>query len=242
MVRARREAVPDSLRRAHRRLRRPSRSTLVYVAIGTVLLGLLGWVLYGTSLLGVREISVSGSQIAGPDAVRAAAAVPMGTPLARLDVNEVADRVRAVPSVREVDVSRSWPRTLVITVTERTPVAVVAGPNGFVVLDASGVVFNLVPVHPAGVVVLRLATPGAEDPSTVAALRVVAALTPQLRATLKELIAEAPTRIVLYLTDGRVIMWGDAERSDVKATVATALLDRAARTIDVTVPDVATTT
>ncbi len=53
--------------------------------------------------------------------------------------------------------------------------------------------------------------------------------------------AETPTRIVLQLTDGRVIVWGDAERSDAKATVATALLDRPARTIDVSVPDVATT-
>ncbi len=58
---------------------------------------------------------------------------------------------------------------------------------------------------------------------------------------LKEVSAEAPTRIVLHLSDGRVIMWGDAERSDIKATVATALLDRPAQTIDVSVPDVATT-
>ncbi len=122
---------------------------MLYVAIGAVVLGLLGWVLYGTSVLGVREIAVSGSQIAGADVVRAAAAVPVGTPLARLDTGEVADRIRALPSVGEVDVSRSWPHTLVITVTERTPVAAVARPDGFVVLDASGVVFNLVPVRPA---------------------------------------------------------------------------------------------
>ena len=102
LVRARRDAVPDSLRRAQRRFRRPSRSWLrpvLYVAISAVALGLLGWVLYGTSLLGVREISVSGSHISGPDAVRAAAAVPLGTPLARLDIDEVADRIRALPSV-----------------------------------------------------------------------------------------------------------------------------------------------
>ena len=108
-------------------------------------------------------------------------------------------------------------------------------------LSAEGVVFNHVTVAPAGTVVVRLASPGPGDPPTVAALRVVAALTPQLRAVLRELVAESPTRVVLNLTDGRVIRWGDAERSDVKATVATALLDRPGRTIDVTVPDVATT-
>jgi len=190
--------------------------------------------------LGVREIAVSGSQIAGPDAVRAAAAVAAGTPLARVDTYEVADRVRTLPSVADVEVSRSWPHTLVIEVTERTAVAVVAGPDGFAVLSADGVVFNRVTAPPAGTVVLRLDSPGPGDPSTVAALRVVAALTPPLRAALRELVAESPARLVLNLADGRVIRWGDAERSDIKATVATALLDRPGRTIDVTVPDVAT--
>jgi cell division protein FtsQ len=242
-VRARRDAMPDSVRRAHRRFRRP-RSVLrpvLYAVTGAVVLGLVGWVVYGTSLLGVREISVSGSRIASPDAVRVAAAVPLGTPLARLDTDEVADRVRALPSVASVDVSRSWPHTLVIEITERTAVAVVVATDGFVVLDASGVVFNQVTARPPSVVLLRLSSPGPDDPSTVASLRVVAALTPQLHAVLKEVSAEAPTRIVLHLIDGRVIMWGDAERSDIKATVATALLDRPAETIDVSVPDLATT-
>jgi cell division protein FtsQ len=244
LVRARRDAVPGSLRRVHRRFRRPSRAFVrpaVYIGIGAILLGVLGWILYGTSLLGVREISVSGSQIAGPEAVRVAAAVPDGTPLARLDTDEVADRVGALPSVASVQVSRSWPHTLVIEVTERTPVAVVAGPDGFTVLDASGVVFNRVTVRPEGVVLLRVASPGPSDPATVAGLKVLAALTPQLRSALAELVAETPTRIVLQLTDGRVIRWGGAERSDIKATVATALLDRPGRTIDVSVPEVATT-
>ncbi len=80
----------------------------------------------------------------------------MGTPLARLDTDEVADRVRALPSVASVDVRRSWPHTLVIEVTERTPVAVVAATDGFVVLDASGVVFNQVTARPPSVVLLRL--------------------------------------------------------------------------------------
>jgi cell division protein FtsQ len=233
------------VRRAHRQPRRPSRAAVrrgAFVAIGALVLGALGWVAFGTSLLGVREISVSGSQIAGADAVRAAAAVPDGTPLARLDTDEVADRVRALPSVAAVDIRRSWPSTLVITVTERTPAAVVVvAADGFAVIDASGVVFDQTTARPTGLVVMRLATPGPEDAATLAALRVAAALTPPLRSVLRELVADTPTGIVLELADGRVIRWGDAERSDVKATVAAALLGRAARVIDVSVPDVATT-
>ena len=90
-------------------------------------------------------------------------------------------------------------------------------------------------------VLLRLASPGPQDPATLAALHVAASLTTPLRSALRELVAETPARIVLELADGRVIRWGDAERSEVKATVATALLDRPGHIIDVSVPEVATT-
>ena len=66
--------------------------------------------------------------------------MPPGTPLARVDTDAVAARVGALPPVASVEVSRSWPGTLVIDVTERSPVAAVATPTGFVLLDAAGVV------------------------------------------------------------------------------------------------------
>ena len=103
LVRARGDAGSESVRR---RLRP---RVLLSVALAALLIAVLGWLGYGTSLLGVREIAVSGSQIAGADAVRAAAAVATGTPLARLDTDDVADRVRALPSVARVEVWRSWP-------------------------------------------------------------------------------------------------------------------------------------
>jgi cell division protein FtsQ len=245
LVRARREAVPASVRRMHQRgFRRPTLRWLrpvLWGALGAAVLGGLAWMVYGTSVLGVRVVEVSGSVLAGPDQVRAAASVAEGTPLARVDTDQVAARVRALPSVAAVEVSRSWPHTLVVAVVERVPVGVVESEGGYVVLDGSGVVFNRVPAQPPGVVLLRLAAPGPDDPATTAALRVLAALTPALRDGLAEVDAPSPTRIQLHLADGRVIVWGDADRSPAKATVATALLGTDATTIDVSVPDVATT-
>jgi cell division protein FtsQ len=245
LVRARREAVPTSVRRMHqRRFRRPTLRWLrpvLWGALAAVVMGLGAWLVYGTSVLGVQAVEVSGSMLASPDQVRAAAAVIEGTPLAQVDTDQVAARVRTLPSVAAVEVSRSWPHTLVIEVVERTPVGVVAVEGGFAVLDGAGVVFNQVPAQPAGVVLLRLAAPGPDDPATTAALRVLASLTPALRDGLAEVDAPSPTRIRLQLADGRVVVWGDADRSAAKATVATALLATDATTIDVSVPDVATT-
>ena len=50
----------------------------------------------------------------------------------------IADRVRTHPGVDAVHVSRKLPGTLVITITERQPVALVPGPEGFRVYDARG--------------------------------------------------------------------------------------------------------
>lgn len=245
LVRARRDAVPQSVRRMHQRgSRRPTLRSLkpfLWGALGTVVAGLFAWLIYGTSVFGVREVEVSGSVLASADQVRAAAAVIDGTPLARVDTDQVADRIRTLPSVASVEVSRSWPHTLVVAVVERTPVGVVSIDGSFAVLDGSGVVFNRVPDQPAGVILLELASPGPEDPATRAALKVLAALTPELRAAVAGVAAPSPNRIRLQLADGRVIVWGDADRGAAKATVATALLGTDATTIDVSVPDVATT-
>ncbi len=243
LVRARREAVPTSVRRLHQKGRRPTirLKPVLWGLLGAVVVGGLGWTVYGTTVLGLRAIEVNGSVLASPDQVRAAAAVADGTPLARVDTDQVAARVRGLPSVASVEVSRSWPHTLVIDVVERTAAGVVPVDGGFAVLDGTGVVFNRVPEQPPAVVLLRLAAPGPDDAATKAALAVLAALTPQLRQGLAEVDAPSPNRITLQLADGRVVVWGDADRSATKATVATALLGTGASTIDVSIPDVATT-
>jgi cell division protein FtsQ len=218
---------------------RPSGPPLL-VGVGLVVLGLLAWLLFASSVLGVREIVVNGAAIASADDIRAATGVVEGTPLLRLDTADVAARVAALPPVATVDVRRSLPHTLVITVAERRPAAAVPAGGGYDLIDASGVVFQHLPSRPAGVGVIRVATPGPDDAATLAALRVLAALTPQLRALLAEVAAPTTTGISLLLVDGRTVLWGDAEHSETKARVATTMLDHAANSINVTVPDIVT--
>jgi len=51
----------------------------------------------------------------------------------------IAGRVKAHPGVETASVARRLPGTLVITITERQPVALVSGPQGFRASDARGV-------------------------------------------------------------------------------------------------------
>jgi cell division protein FtsQ len=250
LVRPRGDAIGTSVRRLRRRLR-PGRSdgparrispgALLLALLAVIVIGACTWVLLGTSVLGVRQVRVTGTSLVPESEVLAAAGVAPGTPLARVDTGAVAARVDALPPVASAEVSRSWPGTLVIAVTERVAVATVAGPAGFGVLDAGGFVFRTVPQRPAGVPLLEVSTPGPSDPNTRAALRVLAALTPQLREQLTSVSAATPSQVRLALAGGRVVIWGDTEQSDLKARVATTLLGRPGKTIDVSAPDVATT-
>lgn len=241
LVRARREAVHASVRRWWRRTRPVSSRALWLTGAGLVLVGAALWVVYATSVLGVRAVEVTGVQVTSSEEVLAAAAVLDGTPLARVDTDGVSERVRALPAVASVDVRRSWPTTLIIEVTERSPAATVAVDGGFAIVDADGVVFHQVASPPAGVPILRVSAPGPEDAATLAALRVLAALTPELRAELAAISADSPNRIRLELVNDREVIWGDAEQSDRKAQVATALLAQPVTTIDVSAPEVAST-
>lgn len=243
LVRAPAQAIPASVRRFNQRARRRRMRALAPWLAAITALGLaalVGWVVYGTSVLGVRTVRVEGNSRVTADQVRAAARVPPGAALASLNLHAVAVRVQGLAPVRVAKVTRDWPSTVVIVVTERVPVAAVRRPDGRSdLIDASGVVFATVP-SPGQLPALQLPTPGPGDPTTVAALQVLASLPPALRDRLVVLVATAPTRIRLELDGSREIIWGDATQNATKAAVATSLLSRPGKVIDVSAPDVVT--
>ena len=245
LVRADTDAVPSSARRfmARARQRRLQAALPWAVGAGVVLVvGALVWMVYGTSVLGVREVRVVGTEVLTPLQVEQAAAVPLREPLARVDVDGVRDRVQALPAVDHAVVSRSWPSAVVVEVVERTPVAAVAAAGGkqFTLIDGEGVAYRTVQRKPAGLPLAKLAAPGPSDVNTRAALTVLASLTGELREQLVQISVEAPARIELRLRTDRTVIWRDDTASDTKAHVSSALLKRDGKTIDVSAPVVVT--
>jgi cell division protein FtsQ len=126
------------------------------------------------------------------------------------------------------------------TGSKATGSAHTAKPTAYRLVDATGVAFRTVPAVPAGVAVVDLAAPGPDDPSTRAALSVLAALPPALRDRLDHISAATSAEIQLTLTDGRAIVWGDATDNATKARVAETLLRRGGKVIDVSAPNLVT--
>jgi cell division protein FtsQ len=228
---------PSTSARAHRRrgLRR------LAVLLGSVAVaGFAVHLLFFGSTLGAREVDVVGNALLTADEVRAAAAVPEGKPLTRLDTGAVADRVRALPPVADVQIRRSWPSTVTIQVTERTALAFVTADGGARLVDQTGLEFATVAAAPPGLPELRTAGPEA----TRAAAAVLRALAePAHEALRKELVsvtANGPADVQLALSRDRTARWGSADRSDRKADVLLALLTRPGTVYDVASPDLPT--
>ena len=203
------------------------------------------WLLLVSPVLGVTTVQVDGVASLPADQVREAAGITPGTPLLRVDVDGARARIARLPQVESVEVTRGWPNTVVVTVAERVPIAVVGEPGQRTLVDAHGVLFDTVTgAPPAGVVPLDVATPGPGDPATTAGLAAVEAMSTQLRAQVASVAVTADQEITLTLTDGTVVQWGGPEQSVRKGSALVALLAHLAgekldpaSTIDVSTPE-----
>lgn len=231
-------AAKAQAERSARRRRLAKRTGLGLAALAPI--ALLGWLLLASPLLAVRSVSVSGTTRLTPEQVRAAAAVVRGTPLARIDAASVVRRVEALRPVASVRVSRGWPSTLKLQVVERVPVAGVVSAQGVTLVDARGVPFAPAPSLPAGVVRLQVARPGPTDPTTAAALAVLAELPAPMRSRVRIVRAASPSSVTLVLRDGRRVLWGGVGDPELKTQAAEALLKMPGTVYDVSRPGVVT--
>lgn len=241
-LRGRRGADPDDdLDDAAPPRRSPVRLVLLVVAVLATVAAAVVWL---SPVLGLRTVTVQGSGAAAlAPQVREAVGVPMGTPLIRIDLAAVRDRVAAVGPVASASVARTWPHTLVITVTERHAVAVTQADGHWWLLDATGLPYQRVDAPPAGLMPVQLATPGKGDRATLAALGVLAAL-PDLpasvRSQVRDIVAPNDYHISLVLSGGRTVIWGGDVDNRTKALVLPALLRRPGTVFDITDPTLAT--
>jgi cell division protein FtsQ len=209
-----------------------------------VVLTLVGggaWALLGSALFNARTVAVVGTKELPADVVRAVAAVPLGTPMLRLDTTSIERRVAALPRVASVQVRRNLDGTVRIELTERAPVAVVRRGNGVHLVDATGTDYAAVPGGPPGLPELRMGRVGPRDAATVAALTVLTGLPEWLRVQVRSITATSPADIVLRLDNGRggngrEVRWGGMEEGDRKAVVLSPLLTQPGKIYDISSP------
>ncbi|CAN5146228.1 hypothetical protein BH09ACT10_BH09ACT10_02840 [soil metagenome] len=211
-----------------------------------VLVGILVWVVGWSRVLAVRSVDVQGISTMNEQNVQASAAVPLGEPLIRVDTDQIEARVAAMKRVASVEVSRHWPRTLTITIVERTPVAWLTVDGQPSAIDRDGVVFRTFGKPPTDIVEIVVSGVGAEDLDDVrneaaAAISAVQSGDPTLWSSVKRVDVSSRDGIDFVLTKDRIIHWGSASHTKQKLRVLDALLKIGAREYDVSAPDQPTT-
>ncbi len=222
--------------RAQAARRRPWRLVAALAAGFAVVVG-LGWVVWASPLLTVNEVVVTGLDGSDRDSALAAAAVPFGEPLARLDSAAIAHRVGSLPIVKRAVVSRSWPRTVNIAVTPRVGFLVVRdGAGRLQVLDEEGVAFREVDKAPAGLAQVNGTGDRPAPEGIQAVIEVLRVLPSSQRAAITEITVTSASLVSFTLGEVKVI-WGGRGSEEKKVKVLDVLLATKPKVIDVSAPD-----
>lgn len=132
---ARRRQVQEG--KARRNLTR----VLVVLALAATVGG-VAWVLR-SPLFSVSRLVLQGHASSRAPEILHEAGVREGVPLVEISAGEVAAALQADPWIREASLRKDWPRTVIVRVEERFPVAWLETASGWALTAADGVVLQL---------------------------------------------------------------------------------------------------
>ncbi len=216
--------------------RRRTRQILVTMTFALALtLGI--YLVYFSEVFGLQKISVQGSKIVGSAEIIRAASIPLGTPLAQINTDEVMKNLRIFPSIGNVEVRRVWPSEIVLAITERSPVATMAMNGKWRFIDSSGVIYGETARIPEGLIPVTAESSSARG----AVVQVIGSLPASIKRQVLTIVASSEDSVELTLTGSRQVFWGSATQSNRKVEVLSVLLTKRASFYDVSAPDFPTT-
>ena len=185
------------------RPQRPPVARIVFAVAALLVLVSLPWVgpraLSSLAFFRVRKVEIRGATY-----------VPASEVLRRLHLDSTASvfddpgpllaRLRAHPQIREVEIDRRLPATLIVRVRENMPIALIPVTKGFVVVDGEG---RQLPIDPSATA-LDLPILAARDTALARLLAELRASYPSLFARVSEIRREGRTELVVRLADARV--------------------------------------
>lgn len=225
----RREEIAQIKRR--KRLRRGGIGALIVVII--VALGYLLW------LSPVFAYDPDKTRIVGASAQVSAQQVKeelssyAGKPLMRVPTGQIAATLQKEnPWIKEIGVSREFPRGMVVHLTLRSPVAKTAQGS---LVDLEGNVLPAKGFEVSNLVTIASSCRANDNRDCLkSAASVVESLPPEIKKNTKQAQAARPENIELQLKSGQKVIWGASTDNQKKAQVLSVLLQREGSVYNVT--------
>ncbi|WIB12394.1 FtsQ-type POTRA domain-containing protein [Curtobacterium sp. MCPF17_052] len=193
-------------RSRHRRAAWITAGGVVVVLVVSILVAVF------SPLMALQTIEVKGTDRVDAAQVRAALSGQIGTPLARIDLDEVQQRIAGFPLIESYVTEEEPPHTLVVTVTERTPVVAVQSGKTFDLVDPAGIVVQSTTKRPDGMPVADIGRAALGSTVFRTMTEVVLAMPASVRDQVSGIAASTSDDVTLTMTDGSSVVWGEPGR------------------------------
>ncbi|MDO5075928.1 cell division protein FtsQ/DivIB [Corynebacterium sp.] len=196
---------------------------LIYALTAVIVIVAAVVAVFFTPLFTVQNFQVQGQSKVSVDEVVEATNIREGDILASVDAHRAANDVAQLPWVAKATVSRSWPDTIVVDVSERQAVLYVHRKDGDHLVDTSGTAF-LIDTPPDGSVEIR--GTDEDDPELFGKLSDILENLGEVRGQVEAIEVKDPYDVVVLFDDGRVVEWGAPENNGDKAVATRIALQR----------------
>jgi len=208
----------------------PSKAFVFWLLILIVLIA--GLLFLRSNFFTVGSVVIEGNSNMTIADVYRAAEFPAKINIFRLNTSEIKSRLLCDLRVSAVDVHRQFPATIVISLTERNPLAYVANDFGFVQLDKQGVVLvalkNIKQMNVPIITGVQLGSiyvgDKVEEASVKNVLAYLAALDPPTLNQFSEININSSGVLTAYTINDIVIRLGNSDRLTEKAKVTCDIL------------------
>ena len=197
--------------------RRPKRWNIIESIFFILLVLVTGYILLQSPLFEVRRVTVRGNQFLNEEKIRAVADISIGVNIFKIDLSSAVSNLKMVPMIKEVHVTRSFPSTVVIAVTERKPAGLLPDGEGFIEVDEEGVYLQKAGAGVPGLPVITGVHGDIPNPGQVVraerledALTVIDGLPDEVVANLSEVHVEETGQLSIYTIEGIQCRFGTA--------------------------------
>ena len=212
--------------------RRRQKKLNVIESIFFVLLILVtGYVLLRSPFFEVRKVLVQGNHFLSEEKIRSVADIGYGVNIFKLDLSAAAANLKLIPMLKEAQVNRSLPSTVVITVKERVPLGLLPTAEGFIEVDEEGVYLIKAGASAPGLPIItgvqgEIADPGQPVKSAKLgdALAVIRGLPGGTVANLSEVHVDEDGQIKIYTIDRIQCRFGLPQDIEEKGAIFSQLL------------------